>query len=83
MFKIYYTQEAKDQIDKLNNKLKLRFKKAIERIACNLTLGKKLTHELTGLQSYRTGDYRILYRTHRKQIFILALAIGWVQERYL
>lgn len=82
MYKIFYTKEAKDQIEKFDKKLKARFKKTVERIAQSPSIGKKLTHELTGLQSYRMGDYRIIYRTYHKQILILILAIGHRRSVY-
>ena len=82
MYRIFYTREAKDRIDKFSNKLKLRFKKTIEKIAQNPSLGKRLTHELAELQSYRVGDYRIIYRTHHQQILILVLAIGYRRDIY-
>ncbi len=82
MYRIFYTKEAKDQIGKFNNKLKLRFKKAIEKIAQHPSLGKRLTHELTELQSYRVGNYRIMYRTYHQRILILVLAIGHRRDIY-
>ncbi|MBN2097819.1 MAG: type II toxin-antitoxin system RelE/ParE family toxin [Candidatus Omnitrophica bacterium] len=82
MYKIFYTKEAKDQIDKYDKKLKAQLKKTIEKIAGNPSAGKRLMHELTGLQSYRTGNYRIIYRTYQQQILILVLAIGHRKDIY-
>lgn len=82
MYRICYTKEAKDQIAKFDNNLKSRLKKAIERIAQEPSLGKRLTHEISGLQSYRAGDYRIIYRIFHKEILILILAIGHRRDIY-
>lgn len=82
MHKVFYTKEARDNISKLDKGLKLRIKKAIERIGENPSIGKRLTHELSELHSYRTGNYRIIYRIYHKQVLILILAIGHRKDIY-
>lgn len=76
MYKILYTSKAKTAIDKLHAQKKKQIKDAIERIAENTEIGKHLTQELKGLSSYRSGDYRIIYRVRRAEILIIILAIG-------
>ena len=76
MYNILYAKEAKKCIEKLNTKKKRQIKEAIERIAQNPEIGKYLTHELKGLLSYRSGDYRIIYRIYHKEITVLILTIG-------
>lgn len=82
MYRIAYTREAKERIEKLSTKLKTQVKKAIERIAQNPDLGKRLTQELTGMFSYRTGRFRIIYRVLHKEILILILTIGYRKDVY-
>ncbi len=82
MYKLFYTDEAKKNIDKLPAKKKLQIKEAAERISQNPEIGKHLTQELKGLQSYRSGDYRIIYRVHHKEILVLILAIGHRKDIY-
>jgi mRNA interferase RelE/StbE len=82
MYKILYTSEAKSAIDKLHPQKKNQIKDAIERIAENPEMGKHLTHELKGLSSYRSGDYRIIYRVRRVEILIIILAIGHRKDIY-
>lgn len=82
MYNIAYTKEAKQRIDKLSLKKKLRIKEAVERIAQNPDIGKRLTYELTGLLSYRSGDYRIIYRIYHKEILVLVLTIGHRKDVY-
>ena len=82
MYKIAYTREAKRKIDRLSIKRKRQIKEAIERIAQNPDIGKRLTHELSGLLSYRSGDYRIIYRIYHKEILILILTIGHRKDIY-
>jgi mRNA interferase RelE/StbE len=82
MYKIFYTSEAKTAIDKLPLKKKHQIKDAIERIAENPEIGKNLTHELRGLSSYRSGDYRIIYRIQQAEILVIVLAIGHRKDIY-
>ena len=44
--------------------------------------GKPLQMTLQGLRSYRTGDYRIVYRAVATRIEILVIAIGHRREVY-
>ena len=82
MYKIFYTKAARDVIGHLDNKTKLRIKNAVEKIAENPSIGKHLAYDLSGRQSYRVGDYRIIYRTYEKDILILILAVGHRRQIY-
>ena len=82
MYSILYAKEAKKSIEKLTIKKKRQIKDAIERIANNPEIGKRLTHELKGLLSYRSGTYRIIYRIHHKEITVLILTIGHRKNIY-
>lgn len=82
MYNIVYTKEAKEKIGILDIKKKRQIKDAIERISQNPNIGKRLTHELSGLLSYRSGDYRIIYRVYHKEILVLILTIGHRKDIY-
>jgi mRNA interferase RelE/StbE len=82
MYRLLYTQEAKTAIDKLSLKKKRQIKEAVERIAENPEIGKYLTAELKGLVSYRSGDYRIIYRIYHKEIIVLILTMGQRKDVY-
>ena len=82
MFKLLYTKEAKTAIDKLPTKKKRQIKETIERIAENPEIGKRLTHELKGLLSYRLGAYRIIYRIYHKEIMVFVLTVGHRKDIY-
>jgi len=82
MYKIIYTREAKTAIDKLTLKKKRQVKDAIGRIAQKPKIGKQLTHELTGLLSYCSGTYRIIYRIYHKEVLVLILTIGHRKDIY-
>ncbi len=82
MYKIFYAKEAVSAIKKLSAKKQRQVKDAIERIAENPDIGKRLTHELKGLSSYRSGNYRIIYRTNRKEIYVMVLTVGHRKDVY-
>ncbi len=75
-YKIVYTEEAVTAIKKLPHKRQHQIKQGVKRIAQNPELDKHLTHELKGLLSYRSGDYRIIYRIYYKEILIIVLTVG-------
>jgi len=82
MYKVLFTEEAKSAINKLTLKKKRQIKDALQRIANNPSIGKRLTHELTGLLSYRSGDYRIIYRIYHNQLVIIVLTVGHRKSIY-
>ncbi|MBU4304005.1 MAG: type II toxin-antitoxin system RelE/ParE family toxin [Candidatus Omnitrophica bacterium] len=82
MYKIVYTKEAVTAIKQFPYKKQHQIKEAIERIAENPGIGKHLTHELKGLSSYRSGDYRIIYRIQHKEILVIILTVGHRRDIY-
>ncbi len=82
MYNIFYTEEAKFVIDRLTPKKQRQIKDAVERIAQNPSLGKYLTQELAGMWSYRSGDFRIIYRVEHRQLVVIILTIGHRKDLY-
>jgi len=76
MYSVFYAREAKESIGRLSLKKKRQIKDAVERIAGNPEIGKYLTGDLKGLLSYRSGDYRIIYRIYYSEIMIIVLTVG-------
>ena len=62
--------------------LKRQIKNTVERIAASPEIGKRLTQELKGLLSYRSGDYRLIYRIPHKENLVLVLAVGHRKDVY-
>lgn len=79
---IKYTKEAKKKIEKLDPSIKHIIKKAIESLRSNPYRGKPLSYELAGLYSFRTSEYRIIYRIKEKQLLIIVISIGHRREIY-
>ncbi|HIH96369.1 MAG TPA: type II toxin-antitoxin system RelE/ParE family toxin [Thermoplasmata archaeon] len=81
-YSIKHTKEAKKKIEKLDKSIRLVIKKAIESLSSNPYKGKPLSHELAGLYSLRTSDYRIIYRIKEKQLIIIVVTVGHRREIY-
>ena len=82
MYKVFYTTEAEKQIKRLDERLKLIIKQAVEEIGKDPSVGKPLTRELKGRFSYRAGDYRIIYRAYHSEVVVLILTIGHRRDIY-
>jgi len=81
-YAVQFTREAKKRIDKLDASIKKIIKKAIDSLAQNPYRGKPLSHELAGLYSYRTSDYRIVYKIEEAQLIIIVITVGHRREIY-
>ena len=82
MYSVKFTKEATDNIAALPVKKKRQIRDGIQHIAEDPSLGKCLTNRLAGLHSYRSGDYRIIYKILHQQILIIVLAIGHRKDIY-
>lgn len=83
MHKLLYTDEARKQILRLNERTKRRILEAVGQIAHNPACGKMLTRELKDRWSYRVGDYRIIYRIFRTEILVMILTVGHRKNVYM
>ena len=81
MREILYAKEAQTRIAKLPATVQQRLQVAIERLAAHPELGKMLTGHLESIGSYRTGDYRILYRVEHPST-LLILTVGHRRDVY-
>lgn len=57
-----YSEQAKDDIARLDPAVKERVRNRVEALAASATEGKPLRNVLRGVFSLRMGDWRILYR---------------------
>ncbi len=79
---VFFTREAKRNVEKLDPSIRKIIQKAIQSLAVNPTKGKPLAYDLAGLHSLRTSDYRIIYRRKEKQLMIIVIAVGHRKEAY-
>ena len=81
-WKILYTPSAARSIRKLDPEIRRRVRAALSTLAEEPERGKPLQLTLKGLRSWRTGDYRIIYRVIEKRIEILGVSVGHRREIY-
>jgi mRNA interferase RelE/StbE len=75
MYTLTFTNTAKSQYEKLNNRLRKQVDKGLERIVHDPSLGKPLRGELKGIFSERVATFRILYKIRKAEIEVLVLVI--------
>ena len=81
-WKIRFTNRAARALRKLDPELRRRVRAAIDALRDEPERGKPLQLTLKGLRSWRTGDFRIVYRIDRGRIEILVIALGHRRDVY-
>ncbi len=71
-----------DEIVHADRKLGRQITKAIDRLAEHPELGEFLKGDRAGYRKYRTGDYRIIYRTEHAQLLIYVITIDNRKDAY-
>jgi len=79
---IKYTPTAAKAIRKLDSGTQSKVHAALETIRENPDRGKPLQLTLKGLRSWRTSDWRIIYKTFENYLEILIVAVGHRREIY-
>jgi len=77
-----YAASAARSLRKLDPQVQRRIRAALEQLAEDPERGKPLQLTLSGLRSWRSGDFRIVYRIVQNHVEILVLAIGHRREVY-
>jgi len=77
-----YTTSAARAIRKLDPAIRRRVSAAVGKLAEDPERGKPLQLTLRGLRSWRTGDYRIVYRVVERRVEILVVAPGHRRDVY-
>lgn len=79
MYNLILSKKAQKKLEKLKKKVKKNFEIAIwhlENLAQNPKFyGKPLKSNLTGLWSYRAGDFRIIYEIEENKLLVIVVEI--------
>ena len=81
-WEINYSAGAAKAIRRLDPQIRRRVRRAIEALMEDPVRGKPLQLSLKGLRSWRTGDFRIVYRVVEARLEILVVAIGHRRDVY-
>jgi mRNA interferase RelE/StbE len=81
-WKLRYAASAARALRKLDPQIRRRIRAALEELKQEPERGKPLQLTLKGLRSWRTGDFRIVYRIVEDRIEILVLAVGHRRDVY-
>ncbi len=79
---ILHTPSAARALRRLDPAVRRKVLKALDLLATHPERGKPLQLDLKGLRSWRTGDFRIVYRIIADRIEILIIALGHRREIY-
>lgn len=79
---IEYASAAARAIRKLDPPTRRQVRAAVERLADDPTRGKPLQLTLQGLRSWRTGEWRIVYRADHERVVVLVIAVGHRRDVY-
>ena len=75
-------QEKFDRFIRADRKLGQQLARAIERLAAHPEVGEFLKGEWKGYRKYRTGNYRIIYRTEHAKLMIYIITIDDRKDVY-
>jgi mRNA interferase RelE/StbE len=79
---IRFTASAAKALRKLDPEIRRRVRAALELLAQEPERGKPLQLTLKGLRSWRTGDFRIVYRIKADRVVVLIIAVGHRRDVY-
>ena len=79
---VTYTFTARDAIRKLDPGTRNKVRAAVEALAADPLRGKPLAFALKGLRSWRTGDWRIVYRAEAEQVVVVVVTVGHRRNVY-
>jgi len=81
-WEVSYTRSAAKAIRKLDAQTRSQVRAAMDRLREDPLRGKPLQLTLKGLRSWRTGEWRIVYRVTHDRLEVLVVAVGHRREVY-
>ena len=74
-WKIQFTPESSRLLSKLHPENKKMIKQAVNDLRKNPYAGKDLQEELFGFKSFRSKQYRIIYKIENKKLYVKVIDI--------
>lgn len=81
-FEVILTSESESFIKKCDKVLRERLIKSLRKLEADPQSGKPLTSILTGLWSFRVGDYRAIYQIRNNELIVLVIKIEHRKKVY-
>ena len=81
-WEVVYTLTAKAAIRKLDPGTRNRVRAAVEELSRDPLQGKPLSITLKGLRSWRTGDWRIVYKAEAERVVVVVVTVGHRRDVY-
>lgn len=69
-FELVFTNEFLRKLKKLNKQAQIRILRELRILEEKPLVGKRLTGRLSGLLSFRVGDYRVIYELSENRVII-------------
>jgi mRNA interferase RelE/StbE len=79
---VVYTRTANEAIRHLDPSIREKVRLAVSQLADDPLRGKALTFSLKGLRSWRTGDWRIVYKTEQHRVTVIVVTVGHRRDVY-
>lgn len=79
---VVYTLTAKAAIRKLDPGTRNKVRAAVEELSKEPLQGKPLSFTLKGLRSWRTGDWRIIYKAEAERVVVVVVTVGHRRDVY-
>lgn len=79
---ILYTPSAARSLRRLDPATRDKIRRALDLLASDPSRGKPLHLNMKGLRSWRTGDFRIVYRIVADRVEIFIIALGHRRDVY-
>lgn len=84
IYRLEYSERSKRDIHALpSQKIKDQIESALLRLSEHPDLGKPLKGHFPGLWSYRSGDYRIIYKLYKSELRILVITVDDRRDVYV
>ena len=80
-WEVVYTLTAKGAIRKLDPGTRNKVRAAVEELSKDPLQGKPLSFTLKGLRSWRTGDWRIIYKAEAARVLVV-VTVGHRRDVY-